>query len=144
MDLAWLSVPLSSGLIQAIPRNSVEQHNSRFSTPPSISELAAKSLGRVCPNFKVLGETSNYLNIFYMLCQSYTAAFYSSPQQQRFRGISTVHFDIVCSHVRICVEAVREVNPTARSVLKKKKGSTINYELMKSLLKKMAIMASSK
>lgn len=33
-------------------------------------------------------ETSVYLNIFYMLCESHTAAFYSNPQRQRFKGIS--------------------------------------------------------
>ncbi len=55
-----------------------------------MSELPAKSLGRVCPNFKVLVETPVYLNIFYMLCESHAAVFYSSPQRQGFRGISII------------------------------------------------------
>lgn len=55
-----------------------------------MSEMPAKSLGRVCPNFKVLVETSVYLNIFYMMCKSYTAAFYFNPQRQRFRGIGII------------------------------------------------------
>jgi len=40
-----------------------------------MSELPAKSSGRACPNFKVLVETSAYLNILYMLCKSYEEAF---------------------------------------------------------------------
>lgn len=83
-----------------------------------MSKLLAKSLGRVCPNFKVLVETSVYLNIFHMLCGSYAAAFYSSPQKQRFRRISIVIMHLM-SFVHY-LELVRGHNPTVLLKIKER------------------------
>lgn len=118
LNLSRHSVPISSGFIWAIRCGRIEQ-NSSFS---ALLLLWASCLPSHQGGFVLISRSLWKLQFiwtfFHMLCGSYAAAFYSSPQRQRFRRISIVIMHLM-SFVHY-LELIRGHNPTVLLKLKER------------------------